>query len=185
MRILILILLLAVPVSLFAQTESQPEGAIAVEDSATQDAAMAVRIRDILAELDGYEDVTVSVTSGIVTLRGTTLDSEKISRLNDLTGRFEGVVAIKNNVTETTDVVKRLNPAVERFRARLAQVIAFVPLASVALLAFVIIVVFGFSLRDCVNLGAGSLQMRSLLISIANFCGLGLSLVVWLSRLIL
>ena len=41
-------------------------------------------------------------------------------------------------MTETTDVVKRLNPAVERFRARMAQVIAFVPLASVALLASII-----------------------------------------------
>ena len=42
-----------------------------------QDAAMAARIRDILAELDGYVDVTVTVTSGIVTLCGTTLDGEK------------------------------------------------------------------------------------------------------------
>ncbi|MGB7316544.1 MAG: mechanosensitive ion channel family protein [Planktotalea sp.] len=105
---------------------------------------MAVRIRDILSELDGYEDVTVTVTSGIVTLRGTTLDGEKITRLNELTGRVQGVVAIENEVTETTDVVKRLNPAVERFRARMAQVIAFVPLATVALVAFGIIVLIGF-----------------------------------------
>ncbi|WP_293441675.1 hypothetical protein [Planktotalea sp.] len=48
-----------------------------MEDSAMQDAAMAARIRDILAELDGYVDVTVTVTSGIVTLCGTTLDGEK------------------------------------------------------------------------------------------------------------
>lgn len=144
MRILLVLFMLAMPAMLVAQSESQPDGAIAVEDSATQDAAIAVRIRDILSELDGYEDVTVTVTSGIVTMRGTTLDSEKIARLNDLTGRVEGVVAIENSVTETTDVVKRLNPAVERFRARIAQVIAFIPLASVALLAFIIIVFVGF-----------------------------------------
>jgi len=140
MRLFLVLLFLSLPFALSAQTESQPDGAIAVEDSATQDAAIAVRIRDILTELDGYEDVTVTVTSGIVTMRGTTLDSEKIARLNELAGRVEGVVAIENSVTETTDVVKRLNPAVERFRARMAQVIAFVPLASVALLAFIIIV---------------------------------------------
>jgi len=144
MRILLVLFMLAMPAMLVAQSESQPDGAIAVEDSATQDAAIAVRIRDILSELDGYEDVTVTVTSGIVTMRGTTLDSEKIARLNDLTGRVEGVVAIENSVTETTDVVKRLNPAVERFCARIAQVIAFIPLASVALLAFIIIVFVGF-----------------------------------------
>ena len=144
MRILLFLLFLTLPFSLSAQSKNQPDGAIAVEDSATQDAAIAVRIRDILSELDGYEDVTVTVTSGIVTMRGTTFDSEKIARLNELAGRVQGVVAIENNVTETTDVVKRLNPAVERFRARMAQVIAFVPLASVALLAFIIIVFVGF-----------------------------------------
>ncbi|WP_439142064.1 mechanosensitive ion channel domain-containing protein [Planktotalea sp.] len=144
MRILLFLLFLTLPFSLSAQSENQPDGAIAVEDSASQDAAIAVRIRDILSELDGYEDVTVTVTSGIVTMRGTTLDSEKIARLNELAGRVQGVVAIENSVTETTDVVKRLNPAVERFRARMAQVIAFVPLASVALLAFIIIVFVGF-----------------------------------------
>ena len=144
MRILLLTLLLILPFSLLAQTENQPDGAIAVEDSATQDAAMATRIRDILAELDGYDDVTVMVSSGIVTLRGTTLDSEKVSRLNELAGRVEGVVAIENGVTETTDVVKRLNPAIERFTARMAQAIAFIPLATVAFLAFAIIVFVGF-----------------------------------------
>ena len=82
MRILLVLFMLAMPAMLVAQSESQPDGAIAVEDSATQDAAIAVRIRDILSELDGYEDVTVTVTSGIVTMRGTTLDSEKIARLN-------------------------------------------------------------------------------------------------------
>lgn len=144
MRFLLFLCLFTFPLTLVAQSENQPAGKIAVEDSATQDAAMAVRVRDILTELDGYEDVTVTVTSGIITLRGTTLDSEKISRLNELTGRLDGVVAIENEVTETTDVVKRLNPAVERFRARMAQVIAFIPLASVALLAFFLIVLLGF-----------------------------------------
>ena len=73
MCIFLFVLVLAIPLQLSTQSESQPEGAIAVEDSATQDAAMAVRIRDILAELDGYDDVTVTVTSGVVKLRGTTL----------------------------------------------------------------------------------------------------------------
>lgn len=121
----------------------QPDGAITVEDSATQDAAIAVRIRDILAELEGYGDVTVTVTSGIVTLRGTTLDAGKIDRLNELAGRVQGVVAIENEVRETTDVIERLNPAVERFKERLAQMVAFLPLVSVAVLAFVLVVLLG------------------------------------------
>ncbi len=141
-RALILALcLLATPLS--AQNADQPQGAIAVEDSATQDAAIANRIRDILTELDGFDGVTVSVSSGIVTLRGTTVDTTTAARLNDLVGRVEGVVAIENNVTETTDVVARLNPAVERFQTRISQAIALLPLVAVALTVFAVILILG------------------------------------------
>jgi small-conductance mechanosensitive channel len=126
-----------------AQVSGQPSGTIEVEDSADRDAAIAVRIRDILGELDGYDDVTVTVSSGIVTLRGTTLDTATARRLNELIGRVAGVVAIENRVVETTDVVKRLNPAVARFQARLAQLVALAPLLAVALLAFVAIAFLG------------------------------------------
>ena len=129
---------------LFAQSSDQPSGTIEVEDSATKDAAIAVRLRDILAELGGYEDVTVTVSSGIVTLRGTTLDSATAARLNEISGRVEGVVAIENQVAETTDVVKRLNPALERFWVRLTQLLAYLPLLAVALLGFAIVVLIGF-----------------------------------------
>ncbi|MEO0863681.1 MAG: mechanosensitive ion channel protein MscS, partial [Pseudomonadota bacterium] len=61
MRALLIILLLAAT-PLAAQTTDQPSGTIAVEDSATQDAAIAVRIRDILGELEGFDEVTVSVS---------------------------------------------------------------------------------------------------------------------------
>jgi len=141
-RALILILCLCAP-PLWAQDASQPQGTITVEDSATQDAAIAVRIRDILGELEGFDGVTVSVSSGIVTLRGTTVDTATADRLNELVGRVEGVVAIENNVTETTDVVARLNPAVDRFRARLEQAIALLPLAAVAVIAFVVVLSLG------------------------------------------
>ncbi|MDQ2091960.1 mechanosensitive ion channel family protein [Marimonas arenosa] len=136
--------LLSAPLA--AQSPDQPSGTIAVEDSATKDAAIAVRIRDILAELGGYEDVTVTVSSGIVTLRGTTLDHATATRLNEIAGRVEGVVAIENEVTETTDVVKRLNPAIERFWARTKQMLAYLPLLAVAVFAFAVVVAFGFFL---------------------------------------
>ncbi|MDU8928227.1 mechanosensitive ion channel family protein [Alisedimentitalea sp. MJ-SS2] len=127
-----------------AQSSDQPSGTITVEDSATKDAAIAVRIRDILAELGDYQDVTVTVASGIVTLRGTTLDNATATRLNEIAGRVEGVVAIENEVTETTDVVERLNPAIERFWERLKQLLAYTPLLAVALLGFAIVVIIGF-----------------------------------------
>lgn len=144
LRLLVLCLCLANP--LVAQDGAQPNSAISVEDSAENDAAMAVRIRDILSELEGYENVTVAVSSGIVTLRGTTVDAATGQRLVGLVGRLQGVVAIENEVTETTDVVERLNPAVDRFQARFQQVVSFLPLAFVALAAFVLVVLLGLAI---------------------------------------
>lgn len=149
--LLICCLLCFAPLSLSAQTAGQPSGTIAVEDSATQDAAIAVRIRDILTELEGYENITVTVTSGIVTLRGTTLDSAAATRLTELVSRVAGVVAIENEVSETTDVVERLNPAMQRFMTRARQMLAFLPLAAVSLAAFALVVSLGFVLARMRN----------------------------------
>lgn len=145
MRVLIFCLLSLLPAILVAQTD-QPTGTIEIEDSATQDAAIANRIRSILSELEGFEDVTVTVTSGIVTLRGHTLDGDTARRLSALISRIEGVVAIANEVTETTDVVERLHPAILRFQERLKQVIAFLPLLTIALAAFGLVVLSGLLL---------------------------------------
>ncbi|WP_407494969.1 mechanosensitive ion channel domain-containing protein [Pseudooceanicola sp. MF1-13] len=126
-----------------AQEGDQPSGTISVSEDATQDAAIATRIRDILSELDGYEDITVTVNSGIVTLRGTTLDAESLDELNGLAARVEGVVAIRNEVSETTDVARRLNPAMERFEKRMYDLIAWSPLLIIAFTAFLIVVFIG------------------------------------------
>ncbi|UOA15926.1 mechanosensitive ion channel family protein [Sulfitobacter dubius] len=149
---LLLCLLLALPLApASAQDNDQPEGTIAVEGDATADAAIANRIRAILRELDGFEKVSVSVSSGIVTLRGTTLDAASAARLSELAGRVEGVVAIRNEVRESTDVSERLNPAVDRFRDRMEQAVAFLPLALVALGVFALIVVVGLALARLRN----------------------------------
>lgn len=146
MRLLALSLCLLLPLGAHAQTTDQPSGTITIQDSTTQDAAIASRIRDILRELEGYDDVTVSASSGIVTLQGSTLDAVAVTRLSDLVGRVEGVVAIENEVTQTTDVVRRLDPAVERFLARGQALLTFAPLALVALSLFVLIVLLGFAI---------------------------------------
>ncbi len=139
----ILFLCTTLPSVGFTQDSTQPTGTIAVEDSAQQDAAIAMRIRDILGELDGYDDVTVTVSSGIVSLNGNALDSAAIERLGELVSRVDGVVTIENGVTETTDLAERLNPAIERFVSRMQQFIAFIPLMVVSFIAFAIIVYIG------------------------------------------
>ncbi len=145
MRFIAVVLCLSLPFAALSQTTpTQPTGTINVAENAGNDGAIATRIRDILSELEGYEKVRVDVASGIVTLTGTTLDSAKAQQLTDLIGRVEGVVAIENNVLETTDVAERLNPVFDRFKSRALQLVAFLPLIAIALATFVAIVLLGF-----------------------------------------
>jgi len=147
MRILLLVFFLLLPSFVSAQpTGTQPDGTIAVETTRAQDFATRDRIMDILGQLDGYEDVRATVSNGIVTLRGTVLDPAQIDALNGLVARVEGVVAIENTVRESTDLLERLAPAIERMQARLEQAIAFSPLILVAFTAGTITVWFGFFL---------------------------------------
>lgn len=140
-RLIILLLgFLALAPLAHAQETSSP---IATATSPDQDAAIATRIREILTELDGYTDITVAVNEGVVTLRGTTTTTTEATALSALAARVEGVVAVRNQVTETTDIARRLDPAIERFQDRVDQFIAFLPLALIALAAFALVVFLG------------------------------------------
>lgn len=115
----------------------QPSGEIGIDGSSTdvlrQDRAIAQRIRDILLELDGYENVTVDVNAGVVTITGRVAEPERIRRLDELVSRVEGVVTIENDVEETTDLSERLDPAFERFQRRLVQLVASLPILLVGI----------------------------------------------------
>ncbi|MFO8128048.1 mechanosensitive ion channel domain-containing protein [Yoonia sp.] len=124
----------------------EANGTITTETSAQQDAAIATRLREILNELGNYENVSVTVSEGVVTIRGTTTSAIEAVELEQLAARVQGVVAVRNQVTETTDIGDRLNPAIERFRARVDQFIAFLPLALIAGAVFAFVVLTGFAI---------------------------------------
>ena len=145
LRILLIVLTLALPSMPQAQ-EVEPNGTITTEQSAQLDADIAVRIREILHELGNYEDITVTVNEGIVTLRGTTNSLTEAQALDGLVARVEGVVAIKNDVTETTDIRRRLDPAMDRFMNRIEALMVQLPLALIALTVFLIVVFLGFQI---------------------------------------
>lgn len=134
---LFMVLLVLFPAPILAQ--QAPEGTITTAQTDQLDAAIAVRIRDILGELGNYGDVTVTVSDGVVTLRGTTNSLVEAQELDALVNRVEGVVALKNDVTETTNIARRLNPAMERFMHRVNQLLIQLPLLLIALAVFLAI----------------------------------------------
>lgn len=122
-----------------AAQEAAPDGVIDLATDAASDARIRDRITDILTGLDGFDGVRVAVDSGIVTLTGEVLDRAAVARLDRLAGRVEGVVEVQNSVTETTDLSERLNPVLSRFKARVEQTIAWLPLLAVAAVAALVI----------------------------------------------
>lgn len=143
MRFVTLGLIACLALGTFAQAQSA-DGPIATANVEELDADIAIRMREILAELGGYGDVTVIVNDGVVTFRGTTETAADATALSPLANRIEGVVAVKNEVTETAELARRLNPAVERFQSRIDQMVLFLPLAMIALAAFALVVFIGF-----------------------------------------
>lgn len=141
MRLVLLIpLLCALALPAAAQ---DPTTAIETIATGQQDSAIKSRLQDILGVLGGYSDVTVAVEEGVVTFDGTVNNSTDATRLDELANRVTGVVATRNNVQGTADVGARLDPVLERFRTRIAQTIAFLPLLLIAFLTFAAIVWIG------------------------------------------
>ncbi len=126
--------------------EGRPEGAISLQSDAAQDAEIAARINAILDELDGYDNVSVNVRAGVVTLSGQMLDAAAHDRLGEIVSRVEGVVTVNDEVTESTDVGERLTPSIDRFRLRAEQAVAFLPLLAVAGVAFLLVFSVGLLL---------------------------------------
>ncbi|PID36010.1 MAG: mechanosensitive ion channel protein MscS [Rhodobacterales bacterium] len=145
-RILLILTLTCAPLTAFAQEGTITADPTTVVEQAEKDAAIAVTIRDILGELKGYEDVTVAVSEGVVSLRGTILFADKLEELDGLVSRVEGVVAIENEVALSASVTDRLAPVLERLVSRVKQGVAYLPLAAIALLAAFLMVWFGFFL---------------------------------------
>ena len=141
MRTFFVLLFLLAP----APSVAQENATITAEISAQTDSGIAVRLREILVALGDFEDVTVMSDDGVVTLRGTVTKSEDATRVEGLAQRIVGVVAVRNELTETAEIARRLDPAFERFQARIEQFITFLPIALIGIVVFVVINLAGLA----------------------------------------
>jgi len=125
-----------------------PSSQIAVGSSEIDDEEIRDRIRAILGEMAGFEDVDVSVSSGVVTVSGEVIDAAAEETLRSVVNRVDGVVALENEVTQTADLEVRLAPAIERLRQRVERIAVNAPMFVLALLAFAIVFVAGWLLTS-------------------------------------
>ncbi|HUO83363.1 MAG TPA: mechanosensitive ion channel family protein [Gammaproteobacteria bacterium] len=144
----LLFFLLLIPASAaYAQQEAGPQPtapAIAVDSDAGSDAAIERRIRSILDNTAEPGGIGIEVNAGVVTLTGAVPDAAAIAEAEELAGRVEGVVTVRNRIGVSTSVEQRLDPAIERLAARIMNAVALLPLLGVALLLFGLLVLAGW-----------------------------------------
>lgn len=122
--------------------ETDGAGEIAVENTA-DDQGVATRLREILDEIGGYEDVTVAVNEGVVRFTGQVAEIGERDELTRLAERVNGVVTVRNAVEQTQDLSAQLEPVIDRLSDRADRALGFLPLALIALLAFAVVTMIG------------------------------------------
>ena len=130
---------------LHAQEEpAAPPPTIAVEDVRPDD-EIAARLRAVFDAL-GREGIGVGVEAGVIQLTGEVAEEADSAEIAAIAERLEGVVAVRNDLDVAAEISEQLNPAIERFTARIEQAVARLPLLLLALAIFVVIVGLGFLL---------------------------------------
>ncbi|WP_239479940.1 mechanosensitive ion channel domain-containing protein [Actibacterium sp. 188UL27-1] len=131
---------------------AQLDGTIEVGDAATADGQIRDRIQALLSQIDGFDQVRITVSQGVVTAEGEVLDNARRSQLSQILGRVAGVVAIEDNTIVSGTLEERLSPAVDRIYDRSRNILTNVPIFLVALSAFLVIAVLGWALTTRVAL---------------------------------
>lgn len=152
-KMLCLALMLAVTLSLsppaLAQvngTAAPPNAPITTTLTPADDRRIQQRLRELMRNLDGYENVEVSVRGGVVVLSGRVLSYEEVQALDQLAARVEGVVAVNNAVEVSTDIRERVAPVFTRLQQRAMGWANAIPVMLVALLMGVLVAWLGFRL---------------------------------------
>lgn len=97
-----------------------------------EDVTVEEGLRGVFTRVEELQGIEVRVDGGVAHLSGTVLDTEPVERAEELARSFDGVLWVDNQLEATTDVRERLQPAVERSKDQLADVVSRLPLVAIA-----------------------------------------------------
>lgn len=119
-------------------TESAPktEKVIEVNSSAHDDKKIQKRLEKIFSELENLQNIKITVSNGIVTLRGDISSSSTKSKALQLSQQVEGVVEVENELKVTHNLKTRLEDTWKKFSGTANELIASLPLVLLAILVF-------------------------------------------------
>ena len=105
--------------------------------NAPDDQAIENRLSDILNVIESYEDVEVTVDSGVVILSGSVSSARAGRDLVALASRGEGVIYVQNRLNELMDISTRVQPTTQKIEAMLASLIRSLPIFLVATITII------------------------------------------------
>lgn len=128
------------------QAKEEPAPKISAKVAPEQDQAIERRLVEIFSELEGAQEVGVSVRSGIVVLTGEVLSQNVREQAVKLARQVDGVVEVRDKTTLVRDVRRQIAPAIERLRELVSDFVGYLPLIAFALVVFLIFWLLAFLL---------------------------------------
>lgn len=140
LRVLFLffVLVFALPV-----TAQDTGGEISTDQAGPTDYQIDLKLRELFSAADELSEVRASTDAGMVTLTGSVKDVSDAARAVELAGRVEGVVSVEEEIQIVATVNERLTTIMDRFMARIDQMLVLLPLMIVAAIAFAAITALG------------------------------------------
>ncbi|MBB1471751.1 MULTISPECIES: mechanosensitive ion channel family protein [unclassified Luteimonas] len=139
-----------------AQAASAPDPT-AVTPDASADLAASRRLAQSLREVDGLQDVTVTVRGGVARLQGDVIDIEDRSLAEQVAGQQDGITAVDNQLALSTRLSDRFDTATQLAVDKLMRLVAALPLLVVA----IAVVMLSWWLGKLVGARIGRRQWRS------------------------
>ncbi|MGB7950343.1 MAG: BON domain-containing protein, partial [Candidatus Binatia bacterium] len=116
--------------------QDEPAPKVSARTSPEEDRAIENRLQEIFSELEGAEEVQVTVRSGVVSLAGEVPSQNSREQAVKLARQIEGVVEVKDQTTLVRDVRRQIAPAVGRLQELVSDFIGFLPLVAFAIVVF-------------------------------------------------
>lgn len=89
-------------------------------------------------------NMRVRVSAGIVSLTGEVQEITQIQQAEEIAARLEGVITVRNSITQVDNVAEQIQPAMERMLERIQSIASKLPILLVATLAFGLVAAFCF-----------------------------------------
>jgi small conductance mechanosensitive channel len=121
--------------------ENIPDNLTIEAEASESDAAIEQRLEMIFDQIDELQDVSVDVSSGVVTLSGLVPNTRAGDEAMALTKKAAGVIYVRDRIDQNVEVGARLRPAVEKIKELRTKGIQQLPILGIAL---VVVVVFWF-----------------------------------------